>query len=152
MTNPTADEPAPSFPVDDTTLDLVWSAIHPGPEAERSSLGDLLTMLGNVHEHDVISALIQEVRRQRGREVTEAASPTQDRPEPNGLVFMLIEFDEQGESVGRSWPVEDPGMAAHLLHLASHLGEPMTDASFSDLNQVYVRVDPDEQPPTAEDR
>lgn len=132
-------------------------AVCPGPEHERSSLFDLLDMLSGDgrpgwHHNDVIAALIAEVRRRRGRDATEAASPAQDQPEPDGLVFMLIEFDEHGGSVGRSWPVDDPALAAHLWHLASHLGDPMTDASSSDLNQMYVRVDPDEQPPTAEDR
>lgn len=52
-----------------------------------------------------------------------------DDKAPAGLVVMLIDFDDDGNSVGRSWTVDDAEMAAHLRHLATHLGEPMTDAS-----------------------
>lgn len=84
----------PPFPVDDATLDMLWLAMHPGPDAESSSLGSLLRFyseLGgsDVHaveevvddgefgpaihvmrdqqyeEHAVISALITEIRRLR---------------------------------------------------------------------------------------
>lgn len=85
----------PSFPVDDVTLDLLWDALHPGPEAERTSLSDTLDMLSRlggsdpeaieevlddggdggapVHmmrdpiytEHSAIVALIEEVRKLR---------------------------------------------------------------------------------------
>lgn len=85
----------PPFPVDDATLDLLWQAIHPGPEATRSSVGDVLemyAMLGgsdpnavervvaeNIHimrdqmysEYSVITALIEEVRRLRGQPTPE---------------------------------------------------------------------------------
>ena len=86
----------PPFPLDDVTLDLLWDALHPGPDAERTSLSDTLDMLSRlggsdpraieevlndgsdggppVHvmrdpiytEHTVITALIEEVRRLRG--------------------------------------------------------------------------------------
>jgi hypothetical protein len=82
----------PSFPVDDATLDLLEAAINPwvaNPDAERSSLHDLLTLFSEMagsdpkavaeqldentalmrdpvyHEHDVITALIDEIRRLR---------------------------------------------------------------------------------------
>lgn len=76
-----------AFPVDDTTLDLLWTAIRPGPESERSSLNDFLDLLSDMHfgpatgreeagvtvlgaprwsDGDVIAALIGEVRRLRG--------------------------------------------------------------------------------------
>lgn len=79
----------PEFPVDDGTLDLLWMALHPGPEAERTSLWDLLALMSELggsdinaveeelddntslmrdqhyHDHDVISALIKEIRRLR---------------------------------------------------------------------------------------
>jgi hypothetical protein len=81
----------PPFPVDDGTLDLLWTALHPDPEvSERSSVGDLLRMFEEMagadptavenitesglhvmrdpayHPNDVIAALITEVRRLRG--------------------------------------------------------------------------------------
>lgn len=74
----------PPFPVDDGTLDLLSKAINPGPEAERSSVEDLLTLYSQLggsdtgavaeviderdpsyHVHDVLAALIAEVRRLR---------------------------------------------------------------------------------------
>lgn len=78
----------PPFPVDDTTLDLLEHALNPGPHAERSSVGDLCRLyselagsdlnaveetIGEVtvmrdaeyHPHDVIAALLAEVRRLR---------------------------------------------------------------------------------------
>lgn len=72
-------------------------------------------------------------------------------PEPDGLVFMLIEF-EQGESVGHYWPIENPSLAAHLQHLASHTGPGrwQVTAHFGESNQIYVRVDPGVQPPRAD--
>lgn len=77
-----------TFPVDDITLDLLHTALHPGPEAERTSLYDLLELLSDMHHgplgepqelsegivyrpgvrwspHDVIDALIGEVCRLR---------------------------------------------------------------------------------------
>ncbi len=57
------------------------------------------------------------------------------------LILMLIEFDGQGGSVGRSWEVEDPETAARLRHIASNLGEPMTDASNTELERRYERRD-----------
>lgn len=83
----------PPFPVDDGTLDLLWTAMHPGPETERSSVSELLILLSELggsdtravdpaglelwddyvqvlrdpqyHEHDVLTALIEEIRRLR---------------------------------------------------------------------------------------
>lgn len=80
----------PSFPVDDATLDLLWTALHPGPDAERTSVGDLLTLYSQMagsdteavaeerdgiqtmrdpeyHHNDVLAALITEVRSLRGK-------------------------------------------------------------------------------------
>jgi len=54
-----------SFPVDNPTLDLLWTAVNPTPDAERSSLFDLLEMM-DAHHNEVISALIEEVWRLRG--------------------------------------------------------------------------------------
>ena len=98
----------PPFPVDDWALDLIDAALNPGPEAERTSLIELLELLSELggadpravesverigglpgiaedlieddpgayeihymrdpqyHEHDVIRALMAEVRRLRG--------------------------------------------------------------------------------------
>lgn len=89
----------PPFPVDPGTLDLLWTAINPGPDAERSSVGDFLSLMSQLggsdvevvvsvergevfgieadiyvmrdpayHDHDVIRALIAEVRRLRAKE------------------------------------------------------------------------------------
>lgn len=85
----------PPFPVDTATLDLLWDALNPGPEAESSSVWPLLTMLSQMggsdttavsevvddgsdggapivvmrdqhyHDHDVLAALITEVRNLR---------------------------------------------------------------------------------------
>jgi hypothetical protein len=54
---------------------------------------------------------------------------------------MLIEFDDDGNSVGRSWPVEDPELRAHLEHLATHLGDPATLASNVELSQTYRKIE-----------
>lgn len=92
----------PPLPVDDVALDLYWMALHPGPDAERSSLFDVLDLYSRLagsdpdaieevieegredngidpevhaihvmrdpqyHEHDLVSALIEEIRRLRG--------------------------------------------------------------------------------------
>lgn len=97
----------PPFPTDETTLGMIMLALDPGPEAERTSLNDLLELMSQLggsdtdavesvemiggltgiaedliaddsgmieihhmrdpcyHEHDVIRALIAEVRRLR---------------------------------------------------------------------------------------
>lgn len=80
----------PSFPVDDSTLDLVWTAIHPPEGATQSSLFTVLDIISDLtfgevqpddieqldggvtfctrlrwSEHDLISALVTEVRRLR---------------------------------------------------------------------------------------
>lgn len=100
MTQP--EHQLPPFPVDDGTLDMLSKAINPGPQAERSSVKDLLTLYSQLggsdteavaevldegdvglgpglagaeivlmrdpqyHVHDVITALVAEVRRLRG--------------------------------------------------------------------------------------
>ena len=81
----------PPFPVDDATLDLLWSAMYPGPEAEKSSVWPLLRLMSELGgsdvdavesehdgirylrdqqytDHDVIEALITEVRRLRAED------------------------------------------------------------------------------------
>lgn len=91
----------PPFPVDDGTLDLLWSAMHPDPTVfDMSSLGNFLVFMSELggsdteaveevvndgsnggpamlkmrdpqyHEHDVISALITEIRRLRREAAT----------------------------------------------------------------------------------
>jgi hypothetical protein len=83
----------PPFPVDDSTLDLLSAALDPwahgDPEAKSSSVWDLLKMMSEMagsdttaveettesgmhvmrdphyHDHDVLKALIAEVRRLR---------------------------------------------------------------------------------------
>lgn len=86
----------PPLPVDDVALDLYWSAIYPGETSERSSVGEVLDMYAELagsdleaidevlhrtwdgepdevvmrdpayHVNDLISALIEEIRRLRG--------------------------------------------------------------------------------------
>lgn len=65
-----------------------------------------------------------------------------DQPDITGMVFMLIDFDSEGNSVGRSWAVDDPMLGAHLRHLTTHLGAPLTDATNTDLDQMYERREP----------
>lgn len=85
----------PPFPVDDQTLDMLWAAVNPDPEVhDRSSLSDFLDLMSQLggsdpqavetvvdngverpgivalrdqlySHHDVISALIEEIRRLR---------------------------------------------------------------------------------------
>lgn len=78
----------PPFPVDDQTLDLLHTALNPGPHADRTSVTDLCDLYsrmagsdpGAVEDtvdgvdvlrdaqygpHDVIAALLGEVRRLR---------------------------------------------------------------------------------------
>lgn len=85
----------PPFPVDEGTLDLLWLALNPGPDAERTSVCDFLDLMAEMggsditaieqvlddgsdgrsptylmrdqryHEHNVMSALIEEIRRLR---------------------------------------------------------------------------------------
>jgi hypothetical protein len=105
----------PDFPVDDATLDLLWDAMHPGPEAERSSVGDVLdlyTRLGGsdpdaidyegtsevndpamtvmrdpqYHPNDVLSALIIEVRRLRTERADEQGPAPADPPDNDGSI------------------------------------------------------------------
>jgi len=54
---------------------------------------------------------------------------------------MLIEFDDDGNSIGRSWPVEDPEVQAHLKHLAARLGNPATAASNIELSKMYRKIE-----------
>ncbi len=82
----------PPFPVDPGTLDLLWIALHPDPEIQdRTSLYDFLdfvsqmggsdtTAVAQEHggitmmrdqcysHHDVIMALIEEIRHLRGEQ------------------------------------------------------------------------------------
>lgn len=82
----------PPFPVDDATLDMMWAALHPdhiGPNGEASFMGDFIKMMNELggsdpraikevmgpglhlmrdqsyHVHDIVSALITEIRRLR---------------------------------------------------------------------------------------
>jgi len=57
------------------------------------------------------------------------------------LYLMLIEFDDDGNSIGRSWPVEDPEVQAHLKHLAARLGNPATAASNIELSKMYRKIE-----------
>lgn len=52
----------PPFPVDNGTLDLLWSAIHPEPDAERTSLWDFLEFMSQMGGSDTeaIAEVIEE--------------------------------------------------------------------------------------------
>lgn len=109
--------PLPPFPVDDATLDLLDQAARPGPEADRSSVGDLMELITGLagvadpeeqyHTNDVIAALLAEVRRLRG-------TPPEPEPGPVGPVehdgaaslgrridrmFAYVALDDTGEGV-----------------------------------------------------
>ena len=47
-----ASDDLPPFPTDDSTLDLLDLALNPGPDAERTSLNDLLTLLSQMGGSD----------------------------------------------------------------------------------------------------
>ena len=51
----------PGFPVDDATLDLLWTALHPGEGAERTSLDDLLTLMSQLGGSDPTAVASTEV-------------------------------------------------------------------------------------------
>lgn len=85
----------PPFPVDEGTLDMLWMALNPGPEAERTSVADFLQFMSEMagsditaveeviddgshggaaihvmrdpqyHGNDLIAALVEEIRRLR---------------------------------------------------------------------------------------
>jgi hypothetical protein len=52
----------PPFPTDDTTLDLIWTALNPGPESERTSLNDLLDLYSRLagSDPDAVDEVIEE--------------------------------------------------------------------------------------------
>lgn len=53
----------PPFPVDDGTLDLLWTALHPGPDADRTSLWDFLGLMSEMGGSDT-SAIAEVVEEQ----------------------------------------------------------------------------------------
>lgn len=60
------------------------------------------------------------------------------------LVVMLIEFDEDGNSVGKSWHVVDPVLKEYFRHLSTHLGDPMTESTGDELERQYGPCEDDE--------
>jgi hypothetical protein len=104
MINEEGSNELPPFPVDDATLDLLWQAINPGPEAKRSSVHDFLDLMAQLggsdtkavaevvddgsdggsaihvmrdqhyHVNNVLEALIEEIRRLRLRPAAEVTS------------------------------------------------------------------------------
>lgn len=54
----------PPLPVDDEALELYLSALHPGPDAERSSLGELLDLYSEMagSDLDAIEEIVEEGR------------------------------------------------------------------------------------------
>lgn len=105
----------PPFPVDDQTLDLLWQALHPDPDAERSSVTDLCDLYSDMaggqvryHPNDILAEMVTEVRRRRACDahITEAKrhlfarlianAPRLDAPftdEPDLSPWELIKHD-----------------------------------------------------------
>lgn len=55
-----------AFPTDDQTLGLLQAALNPGPDADRTSVNDLIELYGDMagtsfHVNDVLGALLAEV-------------------------------------------------------------------------------------------
>lgn len=65
----------PPFPVDEQTLDLLHHALHPGPDAQRTSVTDLCEIYGQLagvpadgggyHVNEVLAAVLADLRRVR---------------------------------------------------------------------------------------
>jgi hypothetical protein len=110
----------PPVPVDDEWLALFWAALHPGLEADRTSIFDVLRMLSEMagsdtqrfddvvdgvpadgvvpiasdplyHPNDVISALIAEVRRLRGVSHEVSIAPFRLGEEVELLVMIPVD-------------------------------------------------------------
>lgn len=89
----------PPFPVDPSTLDLIETALHPGPTSQTSSVGQLCDLYSalagsdldavdhvsdggvrvmrdpHYHPNDIIDALLAEVRRLRAHPDPPGGSP-----------------------------------------------------------------------------
>lgn len=59
----------PPFPTDPTTLDMLLSALNPGPEAERTSVEDFLTLMSQLGGSDTeaIAEVLDEGSDEYGR-------------------------------------------------------------------------------------
>lgn len=124
----------PEFPVDDATLDLVWNALHPGPDAERSSIFDLCELYSQLagsdveaiteetddtvelrdpqyHPHDIISALIVEVRRLR---------PTGPIPQPAQPTMNLLIDERTGKTGTALGHLPAPGVVERRCGPCGH--------------------------------
>ncbi len=104
----------PTFPTDQTTLDLLDRAVR--PDAERSAVDDLLALIAGLagvadpeeryHTNDVIGALLGEVRRLRGAPCDDPT--TFDPAAVDGVpglgyrvdrMFAYLSVDDDGEGL-----------------------------------------------------
>ena len=90
-------------------------------------------------EGEEVNALF--VAAQQDEQAAEDTSTAGSPDDGEDLVMMLIEFDEQGVSRGKSYVVQDAKTRDQLRVLASRLGEPLTDASSVELNSMYRNAD-----------
>lgn len=74
----------PPFPVDDSTLDLVWLALNPGEEAERTSLEELLILMSQMGGSDT--------------DAVESTSTMLNPFNPESFVEMHVMRDQQYHS------------------------------------------------------
>lgn len=79
----------PDLPVDDTSLDLYWAALHPGPEAGRSSIGDVLDLYSQMAGSDP-HAEDGQIRDQYGDVIDGIVVRRDCFYHPNDLISALI--------------------------------------------------------------
>jgi hypothetical protein len=79
----------PPLPVDDVALDLYWSALQPGPEAERSSIGEVLALYAEMSGSDLTA--VEEVVHDTGVPWEDSIVVMRDPVyHPNDLIRSLI--------------------------------------------------------------
>lgn len=78
----------PPLPVDDVALDIYWSALFPGPDVERTSIGDVLDLYAEMGGSD-LTAVAEVIQRtwDGEPEVVEMRDPGYH---PNDLIAALI--------------------------------------------------------------
>ncbi len=73
----------PPLPVDDSSLDLYWRALHPSEDEERSSIGEVLDLLAEMGGSD-LSAVKEQIS-------DDTVMMRDERYHPNELIVALIE-------------------------------------------------------------